>query len=693
MKRLILTAIAAVALLILALPASAQQKTGAAELPISRIVLFSSGVGYFQRDGQVEGTAHVDLQFPANDVNDLLKSLVLQDMGGGQVSTVSYDNRNPIEMTLKSFALDLTQNPSLGDLLNQARGERVELIAAPANKPPETVAGVIVGVETQRQPVGREQVIEVRQLNLLTGEGLRGIPLAQVQRVRFSREELDREFHKALEVLATSHDKQKKTVSLSFAGQGRRPVRVGYVTASPMWKTSYRLEVQKDKLFLQGWAIVENTTDQDWNNVRLGLVSGRPISFKMDLYEPLFVPRPVVEPELFASLRPPNYSGNLDRADDVPLKRNSFGAPIPPAAGAAPVFAGQRKAGEVLHGLNEAKDEEKQGSLQFSGLANAATASELGEYFQYAIKDPVSLARQKSALLPIVNQEVAGTKVSIYNQNVHVKFPLLGLRFKNNTPLHLSQGPVTVFENSAYAGDARIPDLQPNETRLLSYAIDLGTEVEPKTKSTDMLVSARIWKGTLYATYRLRETQTYTIKNRSETARTVIIEHPYRSQYKLVAPEKPAERSRDVYRFEVAAEPGKPASLEVVEELPRVQQVVLTNADDDAVRFFIRSTAVSDRVKKALQHALELKERVNVTMRQIEREEKALKVISDDQARMRANMQRVPPTSEAYKRYLKKFDEQETEIERRQTQVAKLQQTADQDRKTYEDYLATLEVE
>ena len=307
------------------LPALGQPLSGKPELPISRIVLFSSGVGYFQRDGQVEGNTRVDLQFSASSVNDLLKSLILQDLGGGQISTVSYDNRDPIEKTLKSFAIDLTGNPPLGLLLNQLRGERIEVISfgeQGKQGSPVTLSGVVIGVQKVKKPAGKEQVIETDQLNLLTDEGVRGVELDQVQRVRFLRPELEREFRKALEVLATGHDKQKKTVSLNFLGTGKRPVRVGYVTEAPVWKTSYRLSLDKEskdaKVFLQGWAIVENTTDDDWTNTRLALVSGRPISFQMDLYQPLYLPRPVVEPELFESLRPQAYGGDIQGKSAAP---------------------------------------------------------------------------------------------------------------------------------------------------------------------------------------------------------------------------------------------------------------------------------------------------------------------------------------------------------------------------------------
>jgi hypothetical protein len=680
--------------------ARAEKDDASDSLPITRIVLFSSGVGYFQREGTVDGNAKVDLRFTAGDVNDLLKSLVLEDQGGGRIGTVSYDNRNPIEMTLKTFALDLTANPSLGALLNQARGERVEITTTAYRVPgkeSEMLEGVIVGVETQREPVGRDQVVDVEQLNLLTSDGVRGIKLRTVLRLKFQKAALESEFRKALAVLAAGHDKQKKSVTLNFAGQGKRPVKVAYILESPMWKTSYRLDLEKNKNLLQGWAIVENTTDEDWKDARMGLVSGRTISFKMDLYEPLFIPRPVVEPELFASLRPPSYGGNIVREYEAADRRvrglDGMRKSMPAAASAG--FSRR----EFTSGLNApAKEagEASTGSLIFGvggGAAAAAQASALGDYFEYVLKDPISLARQKSALLPIVNQEVGGERFSIYNEAVQAKYPLLGLRFFNSTPLHLSQGPITVYENGTYAGDARIPDLQPNEKRLISYAVDLGTEVDPKQSQHDDLMAVKIIKGIMHLTYRLRETKTYTVKNRSEHDRAVLIEHPYRPGYELISPSKPEERTRDVYRFLVSAKPNESVKQAVIEELPRVEQIMLTNLNDDSVRFYIRQRATSEKVKEALSRALALKAKADETTKQIGREEQALKVIEDDQARMRNNMARVPQTAEAYKRYLKKFDDQETQIENRRNKITKLQETLDEETRAYTDFVASLNVE
>src|SRR3954471_13436277 len=332
---------AAVVFLVSRSPAGPPAKQGAgdapaakgAQLPIEQVVLYSSGVGYFQREGQIEGDARIDLTFPVQDVNDLLKSMVLRDLDGGHVSTVSYDSAAPVERTLRSFALNLTSNPALADLLNQARGEKVEVsLQQGAAGQPASLTGTVVGVEKQRQPQGKDNTVEVALLNLWCADGLRSLKLSEVQRVRFLSPVLEGELRKALEALAQSHDAQKKAVSLRFEGEGKRQVRVGYVVENPLWKTSYRLVLDPKgaRPYLQAWAVVDNPSDDDWRDVRMALVSGRPIFFRMDLYTPLFVPRPVVEPELFASLRPPTYSGDL--AGTAP----QAGAAEAPAGGARP---------------------------------------------------------------------------------------------------------------------------------------------------------------------------------------------------------------------------------------------------------------------------------------------------------------------------------------------------------------------
>src|SRR5215472_9779685 len=359
---------AAVAAVLISRPAASTADAGKTEanakaisspqLPVAQAVLFSSGVGFFQREGEIEGNQRIDLSFPVQDINDLLKSMVLQDLGGGHVSAVSYESRDPIDKTLKSFAINLTSNPGYGQILNQARGEKVEVVSqSTANTQPGTLTGTILGVEDQEQAAAKDKTVKVEMLNLWCAEGMRSVKLADVGRVRFLNPVMENEVRRALEVLSLSHDTQKKAVSLVFSGEGKRPVRVSYVVENPIWKTSYRLVLGKEgNAYLQGWAVVENPSDEDWNNVRMALVSGRPISFQMDLYQPLYVPRPVVEPELFASLRPQTYNTVMDQTPADEAKADARAGAAPALAGFGAKMAGAKREKEDIKKVDAAKD-------------------------------------------------------------------------------------------------------------------------------------------------------------------------------------------------------------------------------------------------------------------------------------------------------------------------------------------------
>jgi hypothetical protein len=673
----------------------------AVALPLGQVVLYSSGVGYFQREGTVEGAARVDLAFPSSDINDLLKSMVLRDLDGGAIAAVSYDANAPIERTLQSFALNLTGHPSLAQLLEQARGEKVEvaLLNAAAGAP-ATLSGTIVGLEKQKQAAGQTQV-EVSVLNLWCADGLRALKLAEVQRLRFLNPVLEGEFKKALETLAQGHDTQKKAVSIRFAGEGKRRVRVGYVVENPIWKTSYRLVLSAKKAeapYLQGWAVVDNASDEDWQGVRMALISGRPISFKMDLYTPLYVPRPTVVPDLFASLNPVAYSGSMEsegRRMAQLRARHALGGEMFYERGArkeeakaaekrmSDSAAHARYAGAIRRDLAERLDLGR-------SVASAASAGQLGDYFQYALDKPVSLARQKSALLPIVAKDVQAQRVSIYNEGTQAKFPLLGLRLKNTSGLHLMQGPITVFEGATYAGDARIMDLQPGESRLLSYAVDLGTEVSPKpTPDSGRLVALKAVKGLLWTTTKRRLGRTYTVKNRNEQKRTVLVEHPVQHPFQLVDTPKPAETASDVYRFEVQVSPGESKSLTVTQERDEVSSVQLSNTADEQIRFFLRQPTISARVKAGLNRALQLRLAVSKTRSEMAEQQRQLNTLTTDQGRLRANLREMPATAKAYKRYLEKFDLQETQIEQYQAEIKKLQGEEHRQQKDLDSFLAS----
>jgi hypothetical protein len=673
-------------------------------LPLKRIVLFNSGVGFFEHGGEVTGDATVDLKFKVDDVNDLLKSLVPQDLGGGQASTVTYGSKDPITKTLKTFAIDLTEEPTIAELLNQVRGEAVAIEAA------RPIKGRILGVEKRKRAAADDKIVEEDFLNLVTDDGLKSVALASLQSIRLLNEDLDAELQQALLLLASDRSNDKKNVSLRFTGEGKRPVRVSYIQEAPVWKTSYRLVLDDEKQpLLQGWAIVENTTEEDWRDVQLTLVSGRPISFVMNLYDPLYVPRPTVEPELFASLRPQRYGQDMAGAErefaeagkKLQEKQSEMLArKAMPKAAAAP---GANRAG--LLGSAAVSDSQRQRGLGLSGdgsfssdldvgFASAAEASNLGELFQYEIDAPVKLPRQQSAMLPIVAETVKGEKVSIFNAAVHPKHPLNGLRLTNSTKLHLMQGPITVFDAGSYAGDAQIEDLPAGSERLISYAVDLDTEVVQRVEGKpNQIVSLKIVRGVLQVTNKVERETSFTVKNSGRKESKVLLEYPLDPSWKLTAPEKPSEKTRDRYRFALAAPVGKPVELKVAEEQLNYMSLGLTNIDDGSLLVYLRSKVISDEVRKAVE---EVRSR-NAALQELRTKhanvEQQIRVIGEEQSRIRQNMSSLrDPNSELHQRYVKKFGEQEDAIERLRIESLDLQQQIDAKTKELADFVGGLNV-
>jgi hypothetical protein len=691
--------VALIPLAIAATPLVAAEPAAAVDLPLEKVVLFTSGVGYFQHGGKVTGDATVEMSFRADNVNDLLKSMVVEDLGGGTVPAVSYASRDPITKTLGTFAIDLTDDPSIGKILGRLRGERIEVEAA------TPATGTIVGVEKRPMPVGDDRTIEKEFITILTADGLRTLPLDGITRIRLLDERLQRELEQALAVLALGHDSEKKSVSLAFTGEGERPVRVGYVQESPVWKTSYRLvlggdvadEPQAGKALLQGWAIVENTTDRDWKDVRMALVSGRPISFVMDLYRPLYVPRPVVEPELYASLAPQVYGQDMEAAAREFAKARAEGgrgrqlaqAEMRPR-GALPPPAPRRP-------LEKAVMEEATADFDREGVAairSVAAGEALGELFRYEIAAPVSIARQRSAMLPIVAEAVEAEKVSIYDDRVMAKHPLAGVRLVNSTKLDLMQGPVTVFDAGAYAGDARIEDLPAGSSRLLTYAVDLDVEVAPRFEPRpDELVSVKLVKGTLVVSRKLARRKAFEIKNSGRDSVKLLVEHPLEPGWKLVEPAEPAEKTRDRYRFAVEAEPGRPATLVVAEEQVVAQRLAVTNLDDNTILVFSSAKVTSPAVKQALQDVLERKQEIARIARDRSRREQEIKAVGQEQERIRQNMAQLDRASDLYTRYVQKFAVQEDRVEALRREIAELETTEQQARRGLDEMLGKLELE
>lgn len=660
----------------------------AAEVPVKQVVLFSSGVGYFEHFGTVQGDGSTELRFKTAQINDILKSLILQDLDNGKVTTITYPSQDPIAKTLRSFQVDITNNPSLADLLNQLRGAKVSLKLAGDS----TLSGTIVGVEKKQKPVGDgKSVIERPALNLLVGASIKSVYIEDVTEITLDDPQLQEELTRALSALAAARDQDKKPVQINFTGQGERRVRIGYVVETPIWKTSYRLilsDDEKQKNQIQGWAIVENQTDNDWNNVQLSLVSGRPISFIQDLYQPLYIPRPVVVPELFASLTPQQYGEGLVAKDKLAELRSPQlqqqtmqQARRRGAAGGAPASPAPAEAKSM-------QDGDFGGSIDPSAsVTSVASAAKIGELFQYTVGN-VSLPRQKSAMLPIITDPIEVEKVSIYNASVLPRNPLNGARVKNTTEKHLLQGPITVLDAGTYAGDARIDNVPPGQERLLSYGVDLQMLIDAKNnKSESTLQTGKIVKGVLQLSRKHTFTQEYIAQNKADRDKTLIIEEPIRPSWKLVDTEKPMETTDSVYRFKVAVPKNESGKFTVKQEVVAGEEIALLPADLTALDFYSRAGEIPQPVRDVLIRAMQMKQAVAETERQMNETAQQIGQITQEQNRIRENMRTVNQQSEYYNRLLKKLNDQESQIEKMQQTTEEMRKTRDKQRADLETFL------
>lgn len=673
-------------------------------LPVRRITLFTSGVSYTERGGVVEGDATVPLLFRTPQINDILKSMVLIDRQG-QVQPATYAAHDPVSHTLQSFAIDVTQNLSQQEILNRLRGTRVTVEAA--NRPPQT--GQIVGVES-RQVLGADgKPTAVAFLNLLTDTGLVSVRLDTETSVRLLDAQLNKEFHDALTTLAAGNDEQRRQVTLHFAGQGKREVRVGYVTEAPLWKMSYRLLIgganpdRPGKPYLQGWAMVENTSDDDWQNVQLSLVSGRPVSFIQDLYQPLYLPRPVVGPDIVASPYPQTHDSSLlgiNGPNAGGFGGGGMGGGFGGRAGGAPARS--------QPALGPKGDMGEPGPTVEAGAADSPAAVDYlresvkaqaagrraGELFQYKISAPVNLPRRQSALIPVVAQDIEADKVSLYNADSDARYPLNALRLHNSTALHLKGGPVTLFDEGVYAGDARMEDIPPGDTRLLSYAVDLAVEGERQApKVTTVETGLSLKRRLLVIARKERVETTYILKSKADKPRTVLIEHPFDSSYTLLLPTKPAERTAALYRFAVALAPGKSETLKVAVERPQFENIALLDGDRDRLVGYTKHKEITPRLLAALQEILTRRRHVEDLQAQAAARESDLQAISTDQERIRKNMMALDKDSALYKRYVAELDMQETKIATLRQEAARLRAQADTASREFSAYLDTLTVE
>jgi len=642
-------------------------------LPVTRVVLYRSGVGYIERLGRISGDATLTMSMRESQMNDLLKSLILVDFDGGQILPAQYTPRDPLERTLSAFAVQLSDNPSLSALLTRLRGAPVEI-----QTDKETLQGTVLSIETREEAVS-EVVVKRAYVNLMTNPAMRSVPLDAIVNLRVRDERLHQEMQNALAAIGTRLDNTRKTIELRFAGQGARRVLVGYLTEMPLWKMTYRLALSANEPpLLQGWAIVENTTDEDWRNVRLELVSGRPVSFIQNLYEPIYPKRPTVRTQTDQALLPDTAEQAMELAPNELAKREAMAAPSAPLAReGTPGFGGAPPAMAAPGAMRESVIEMAQGQ-------------ERGALFDYRIQQPVTILRQQSALVPVVNRTVEAQAVSLYNPANHPRHPFFGVKLTNTTDLTLMEGPVTVYLDGAYGGDAQLETLEPKGERILTYALDLGIEVvQERANFTTQMLSVKITNGVLQQRLERRQENLYRLTSRDDKPRTVLVEQPYQDDWELAEPAK-FERTPTFYRFPVEVAPRKTATLRVVQKRTVQESFALLKEDEDTIRVLAQNQQLSEPIRQALSSILNRRRAIRNLEGQIRQQEARIKSITDDQARIRENMRALDRNSDLYRQYVQKLAQQEREIEQARAEIERLQEQRARAQRELSDYIAGL---
>ena len=754
------------------------------QLPIRRVILYSNGVAYIERRGLVSGNAQIDLAFKQSQVDDVLKSMVVLDLNDGKIGAVSYNSSAPASARTAEipFSVQASSNDGGGiaGVLAQLQGAKVAVTSNSG-----TVVGSILTVErkpVQMTPTSGTTWTSVLVISSDSGE-ITSFDLSTVRGVRVLDEDTRKDLSEFATATASARRRDAKTISVTSNGQGQREMVVSYTIAAPIWKTTYRVVLEKDgKPFFQGWAIVDNISEENWQNVKLSLVSGSPISFIQNLQKPFYRYRPVVPTPQDLQLRPQVYepggsggtaisgvvtdangavvpnadisiqntstgetrslrtdaSGNFYQANlksgmytvsaqspgfnqtrvsgvslganlAIELQVGSVSSTVDVVASAEmnSVAAGANLNSRMLSSLpmnsrgvqalsNTYMGAQMETSVSQaltsgqSGIVEASVGEEVGDLFQYTIEHPITVMRDRSALIPIIQRKLDGERVAIYNSSVREDRPYSGVLLKNGTDLTFESGSITVLDGDAYAGEALMERLKPKEQRLISFALDLGTHVRVRnSEQRDPTKLIKVVGGSFQAHYFRTEEKTYQLTNQTDRKKVVYIEHPVRSGWILSdTTPKPEYTTQRFYRFRVELGPLQETELKVAERQPLMDSYQLTALSRADLDMFVARNYISGDLKSRLEKLLNLRSALSQTSTRLESLDNEIESITDDQKRFRENIESLSKTPEAKSlitRYITKANEQETRIE----QIEKDKKTLAADKERLERELAT----
>jgi hypothetical protein len=633
-------------LLLGAVPASAT------DLALKRVMLSSAGVGYFEYETEVDGPATLGLDVPLDQVDDVLTSLVVFDSAGA-VGTVELPGRDTTRVNFGNVPFGPEALRSAVDYLNSLQGVDISVQGprpmAGRIMHAEHVAGTLPATDGQPRPT-----VQRTRVTILSPEGLRQFVLEEADSIQVSDPDLRARIGQALDALRREANQSVRHLTLHSTGDGHRTVRVGYVAEAPLWKASYRLVLpveNGDPARLQGWAVLENQSGADWNDVSLTLQYGNPVTFRQAIYQSYYVQRPEVPVEILGRILP-----SVDTRARLVESAMQKAAPTAPAGRSLGTMAAP--APMPMAPVN----------AELAPPAEQAQATEAAEQTIFQLAMPVALAAKHTASVPIIDGAIPAERVDLAAG--HDPHPLSAIRITNDTGASIPAGVLTLYDTSGaatFAGDARLGGLPAGEQRLLSFAQDLRTTVERSSSGETTLASLTAADGVLHITTRQREVLRVTVTGPADEPRQVLVEIPKEGDRTLTLEDGAitgTEETATAWRVPIALKPREVRKLTAyVDRLEREQTALLADDAQVVVRL-VNEQALTPAARAALQRLAALRQdeaAKRATMDQLKTEQA---VVLQDEDRIRRNLAAVPVNDALHTRLTRALDADETKLER-----------------------------
>jgi hypothetical protein len=656
------------------------------DLPVRKVVLYKNGVGYFEHAGQVSGNQRVGIDFTSPQLNDVLQSLTVLDEGGGRIGGVNYNSTTPLAEQLKSLSLGMTDDPSSTELFQALRGQRVEVTGGPGGP----MTGRLMSIESRTEKLGdgdSASTVDKFYLTVIAATGAaRVLELTPALSVRPLDGALQGQLDRYLELLSTTHANGLRHLTLDAIGQGQRQLRVSYISEVPVWKSTYRIvfpRTPNGNATMQGWAVVDNTVGADWDNVQLALVAGAPQSFIQPLSQPLYTRRAEIPIATGAQMTPQTHEAGdnkhrvrvhsemLNNQLIAPTRIPRMMAPAPPPPpppGASETVTVDANSADV----SETPEEEGGVDRVSDAMSEGGVATNaFDDFFEYALTQPVTIHKNESAMVPILQQDLPAEHVTLWSEKEPQ--PLRAVWLENKSKLTLDSGSFSIFESGEFAGEGLLDPIHPGEKRLLSYAADQAIRVRPISRDDRRtLHHLKISEGAVVETYMNVAFVTYEAVNSGDAERAVLLEHPRRTDgWSLDGDLKADETAPGLYRFKLAVPAHSSRTLEVREHGPMQATVSLNSSYNQTVYLLDLGKRVPEALDK-LKPVIDAQNALSDLNRRIGESKAVEQAAAADEARDRENLTALKG-NDAAKRFVDELNRAEDQLQATRKQTADLE--------------------